>query len=349
MEMVEKVQNQPRIPAELIKLQEIVEKEENDRISVLPDCLLLEILPRLYSIEDAIRTGTLSKRWKHLWTLLPTLIIKQNPEKHPLSDFVSFIDKTLAQCRQLKLKKFYLQTSEYDCRFEFQVNKWIHYAIKCNVEELSITLWDMDTGDVHQLDQHFLTSSCFTSLKLEFCTFTPTVAISWRNLRSLFINRMKLDEDLIENILSGSPQLETLVLDSCYGFSLLNITSKSVKNLVLAGYNDTDNEYDRDFIIKINAPNILSLTIEDYFLYIWNILLLDLSSLVEATIDFLIFGSMTTRKEAEEEMVKGFIPNLRHVKELKIGSRCAGVVDRLKAKGFVFPYVKLPYGWPDGN
>lgn len=54
-------QNQPEIPPKRIKLQEVAEKGGNDRISAIPDSLLLDILSRLPSAEGAIRTGTLSK------------------------------------------------------------------------------------------------------------------------------------------------------------------------------------------------------------------------------------------------------------------------------------------------
>ncbi|GJU56002.1 F-box/LRR-repeat protein 25-like protein [Tanacetum coccineum] len=50
-----------------------VEDEAEDRISLLPDCLIIEILSRLPLTKDAIRTGVLSKRWQHLWPQNPNL------------------------------------------------------------------------------------------------------------------------------------------------------------------------------------------------------------------------------------------------------------------------------------
>ncbi|GJW83531.1 hypothetical protein Tco_0156676 [Tanacetum coccineum] len=48
---------------------------------------------------------------------------------------------------------------------------------------------------------------------------------------------IRIDEDLIQSILSGSPLMETLELNSCYGaFSRIDITSKSVKNMVFFAY-----------------------------------------------------------------------------------------------------------------
>lgn len=75
-------------------------------------------------------------------------------------------------------------------------------------------------------------------------------------------------------------------------------------------------------IIEINAPYILSLTIQDDLL-LWKLLLLDVFSLVKANLDYLIeWHYETTDKEEEEEILKGLILNLRHVKELEIGSFC---------------------------
>ncbi|KAK1420397.1 hypothetical protein QVD17_21957 [Tagetes erecta] len=343
-QMAKEAQNQPEISLKRIRFEEInVDDDDDDhddnedRIGTLPDCLLLEILSRLPSTKDAIRTGTLSKRWKHLWTSVPNLIFVHHGENHPRSDFYSFVDKTLAQCCQLKLKKF-IVSSSYDYRFESQVNNWIHHAIDCNVEELDLTLWNLECEAEFLLDQFFFVNSCFTDLTLSGCIFNPTGVISWKKLRTLSISHGNLDEDLIENILSGCPVLETLVLDNCYGYRRLNIASKSVKSLVFSGYMVPDDvSDDLADVIEIDAPYILSLTIQDDLL-LWKLLLLNVSSLVEADLDYTKCGHYeTTPKEAEEEMLKGFILNLHHVKELRIGIFCFKVLSRLEAKGFVFP------------
>nr|KAJ0196208.1 hypothetical protein LSAT_V11C700352220 [Lactuca sativa] len=325
-----------------------MEEGEDDRISALPDCLLLEILSRLPSIKRAIRTGTLSKRWKHLWTSVPTLCF--NDYTRTLSDFISSVDKTLTQCHQLMLKKFLVCTT-YDTRYVSQVNSWIRYAISCNVEDFSLTLWNMKFEAEFLLEQIFFISSSFTELTLRGCIFNPVGAINWKNLRNLCITWGNLHEDLIENILSGSPLLETLVLRYCYGYKRLNITSKSVKNLVFSGHiirdddddDDDDDDGDITYIIEINAPNILSLTIEDDVV-LWRLLLLNVSSLVEANLDFANMGhNEIIPEEVEEEMLKGLLLKLHHVKELKIGDLCSEVLSRLEAKGFIFPSnMKFP-------
>ncbi|GKD43103.1 F-box/LRR-repeat protein 25-like protein [Tanacetum coccineum] len=230
--MEEKVQNQRKITRKLNKI-----KEEEDQISALEDCLLLEILSRLPSTKEAIRTGSLSKRWQHLWTEVPTLVFQYHNTayspwdlfrfiENPVAEFkfFSFVEKTLTQCRQLKLKRFEM-VSSYNIGFRSQVSDWVHYAIKCNVEELNLVLWNKRLKVKFELDQLFFSTSCFTHLSLEGCILNPTGAINWNNLVYLCLIREKL-EGLIENMLSGSPLMETLIMYRCYGFTRLDITSK---------------------------------------------------------------------------------------------------------------------------
>ncbi|CAI9292825.1 unnamed protein product [Lactuca saligna] len=305
-------------------------EEKEDRISGLPDCLLLEILSLLPSTKDAIITGTLSTRWKHLWTSVSTLIFHYyDEEKHQWCDFVSLVDKTLTQCRQLKLKKFEM-IIDYYAQFEPHISNWIHYAVRRNVAELNLYICNITIGC------KFFNSSSFTDPTLRDCILNPTEAISWKMIRSVNISKGKLDEDLIENILSGSPLLETLVLENCYGYRRLDITSKSVKNFVLSGKMHAKDKYAKDIddVIEINAPHILSLTIKGR---LWKLLLVNVASVVEASLCYTNFGRWIPPKEIEEERLKGLILNLRHVKELKIEGFCSKFLSSLGAEGFIFP------------
>ncbi|GKB22205.1 F-box protein-like protein [Tanacetum coccineum] len=169
------------------------------------------------------------------------------------------------------------------------------------------------------LDQFFFVNSSFTRLRLDDCVFkiNPTGALSWRNLNRLFIPKGKLDEGLIKNILSGSPLLETLELYRCYGFGRIDITSKSVKKLVIGGYSDPEDEVDLTHIVEINAPHIMSLQIILDF-SLWKLVLLNVSSLVEAELDY------------------------RTYRLLALGGTL-----RLEAKGFTFPSNMEHPDWPD--
>nr|GEY27264.1 hypothetical protein [Tanacetum cinerariifolium] len=195
-----------------------------------------------------------------------------------------------------------------------------------------------ETKEAIRTGQFFFVNSSFTCLELDGCVFIPTGAISWTNLKSLQISQGDLDADLIRNMLSGSPLLEIFYLLRCYGFGRIDITSKSVKKFVLDGYFDPVEQWpDLADIVEINAPHLLSLSIIQDLL-LWKVVLLDVSSLVEAELDYEKSGHFeTTSKEEKEEMLKGFLLSLRHVKSLEIGDYCFRTLTRLKAKGFTFP------------
>ncbi|GJY95015.1 F-box protein-like protein [Tanacetum coccineum] len=166
------------------------------------------------------------------------------------------------------------------------VNNRIRSAFSCNVKDLYLEL--VSDNEPYQsefvLDQFFFINSSVTHMKLDGCVFKPTCTIDWSNLKSLCIVWGNLGENWIENILSGSPLLETLKLQNCEGFLEINISSKIVKNLVFAGY--TDNmDWHVPYVVKINVPHILSLTIEEQ-LKLGKVVLLNVSSLVEAKLDY---------------------------------------------------------------
>ncbi|CAH1433681.1 unnamed protein product [Lactuca virosa] len=62
--MLEEGERQIKMAQNRIKFQEVVvEKVEEDAISALPDCLLQEILSRLPSTKDAIKTVKANLNW----------------------------------------------------------------------------------------------------------------------------------------------------------------------------------------------------------------------------------------------------------------------------------------------
>ncbi|XP_076919564.1 F-box protein At5g03100-like [Bidens hawaiensis] len=317
---------------------------EADRISSLPDCSIVEILTRLPETKHAVGTTTLSKRWKHVWHSVPNLRFVCYDDVIP--GFFDFVDKTLTQRPQLKVNKFVLDAC-YDNVFESRIDNWIRYAIDCNVEELNLTLrriernarriWIVDRAADFPLDQFVFACSSFVDLTFSGCSFNPTGAVSWKNVRSLVITCAKLDEDVIGKILSGSPVLETLELKSCYGFKRLDVKSESVKTLVISGYENMPNfEFGEDGF-EINAPNILSLVIQED-VALSKFCLRNVSSLVEAELDY-----WHGTNEEYEKTLKGLILSLRHVKVVEIGGYCCKVLNRLEAKGFKRPSnLKVP-------
>ncbi|GJX39814.1 ribonuclease H-like domain-containing protein [Tanacetum coccineum] len=283
-----------------------------DRLNELNDEILVNnIMSRLdCTTKELIRTtATISKRWKNLWTQLPHLIFSYEDD---ITDFGS--DDT--------------DLCDY---ISSRANSWIRYAISRNVEDVDLWLWD---GGVRQDftydDELFFNNLCFTRIKLSDCLFNPpNGAISWERLKCLCLCRGTLDEDMIEKILSGSPCLESLELNDCYGYRRIDVTSKSVKKLVFFVY-DSNAAYEDDYIdcIKINAPYISSLTIKGE-LVLREFVLLNVSSLVEVDLKYWI--SYEEFEIFAKKIFRGLLESLGHVKDITFGDHCSELLSRLKA------------------
>ncbi|CAA7046261.1 unnamed protein product [Microthlaspi erraticum] len=66
-----------------------------DRISQLPDALLLRILSLLPAAKDAVSTMVLSKRWQPLWKLVPRLVYDDSYQNQDHGKFSRFVDRSL--------------------------------------------------------------------------------------------------------------------------------------------------------------------------------------------------------------------------------------------------------------
>ncbi|GJT45872.1 ribonuclease H-like domain-containing protein [Tanacetum coccineum] len=163
-----------------------------------------------------------------------------------------------------------------------------------DVLDVELCLFDKGVGQGFTFeDEMFFNTSCITRMTLSFFRFNPpNVAISWERLECLCLWHVTLDEDMIANILSGSPCLESLKLKDCY------------------------------HCIKINAPYISSLTIKRS-LVLRELVLLDVSSLVEANLDY----SIKLRYVIfEKEVFRGLLKSLGHVKHITFGNHCSETV-----------------------
>nr|GEV56854.1 hypothetical protein [Tanacetum cinerariifolium] len=347
--------------------------EEEDRISSLPDCLLLEIISRikvtfiefdyppkekerLMTTKEVIKTtSTISKRWQHLWTKLPNLEICYDrfQDSSDYTGHVSRMSKTLTQCpTDVNLNKFTLHF-EYTSNdttiswFTSQINSWIRHAITRNVQEVDLWLCNFTLGEFSCDGELFFNNSCITRMNImASCKFNPPNGkICWDKLKFLHIFWGKLDGDSIGKILSGSPCLETLELENCSDVGRIDTTSKRFKNLVLT---DCNTEYRRNYIgadyidtFEINAPYMLSLTIKGKMCF-ENFLLLDVSSLVKADLNYRgnhHFADKLGRRrdDIEDELLRGLLSSLGHVNEIALGNHnCLKALSRLEATGFQF-------------
>ncbi|KAE9460098.1 hypothetical protein C3L33_07988, partial [Rhododendron williamsianum] len=309
---------------------------EPDRLSELPDSLLLHILSLLPSFNQVIRTGTLSKRWLHLWTFVPNLVFTRsssNPKK-----FVSGVSKTLTQSRVSKVEKFSILVP-YSAAFSSDVDSWLLFAERNSAADLSLRFFNSMPGNVYTLPQVMCKNSRLNVLELANCVVKPVGLVSWNALKRLYFYGVMLSDAAMEGIVSGCPVLE--ILHVCrYVFKGLKVRSRSLQELVLSGYVHHFDEDDCNAYLEISAPNLRTLTISSCF-YTWDVRLEDVTSLVRADLSFYldIDDDAADVEEYDKylDLLQELMEKLHHVEELKLATWCIQVLSVLEVRGWLSP------------
>ncbi|XP_070037999.1 F-box/LRR-repeat protein At3g03360-like [Nicotiana tomentosiformis] len=114
-----------------------------DRLSDLPDSILLHILSNLEDSKAVVRTSVLSTRWQFIWkSVLLSLdfnLPNCSSEKN-IADFLASTNRELYYWRSCeKIQRFRCFLSRYDQNYVKDVDLWVHFAIKvANVENLTL-------------------------------------------------------------------------------------------------------------------------------------------------------------------------------------------------------------------
>ncbi|KAE9461765.1 hypothetical protein C3L33_06326, partial [Rhododendron williamsianum] len=321
-----------------------------DRISKLSDHSLLHILSFL-PIEDAIKTQLLSKRWQYLWTYLPSLVFRSYRSdfvERDVFEFADFVDRTLTLCKCSKLKKFAVNfRSSYDPRTETKVNLWTRFAVGKGTEVLHLNFNASEDPEdplvaycPYELPRRLYSSTSFRELHFSLCRVKPKGVVGWNSLKKLSIGYVVLTDELIQKILRGSPVLEILELYYFQGVSRLHLSYASLKKLILREYWDDINNSD-DSKLEISAPYLQSLEMLGC-LERKNCRLLDVSSLVDATLSFDLRHEEDVLEdyERDQNILRRLLESLAHVKNITLGTWALQVLSIMEAKFSPSPLLK---------
>ncbi|XP_050289048.1 putative F-box protein At1g49610 isoform X2 [Quercus robur] len=306
--------------------------EEEDRISTLPDSILLTILSSLCT-KDAVRTGVLSKRWAYLWTFVPSLRFTDYYLRHA-ADYASFVDNVLLLHRASKLTNFSVEV-EYNPELKPRVDLWVRFATTAKVDQLSLLL----SSCFYKLPQHLYANEFVSELDFRACEIKPNGLVRWSSLKRLCLWNVALPKDVLNQVLLGSPRLEFLELRSCDKFNRLDIVSESLKKLVMDSYCEDGLE------LEIVAPKIESLEIIGEFYGMKKCQIKNASALVEVRLDFEI--TMEYEEEEQEEdhykncenVVRELFESLHQVKKLIVGRWCLKVLSIMSVKHLSCPVL----------
>ncbi|XP_050231941.1 F-box/LRR-repeat protein 25-like isoform X3 [Mercurialis annua] len=191
------------------KRKKETENTKEDRLSELPDCLLHHIFS-FADATDAVRSCTLSKRWRYLWTSLPYLNFSFSNFRRVLTSkrasFINFINQLLLRRSRssIPIHSFHF-TSSFDVKAA--ISHWMRYAAEHQIQHLTIEPVSPTICPI------FNGYASFTTLKLtcpqcECATFPQALDLPF--LKNLHLVRFG---NFDGRIFSRFPNLETLTLE----------------------------------------------------------------------------------------------------------------------------------------
>ncbi|KAB5524590.1 hypothetical protein DKX38_022339 [Salix brachista] len=191
--------------------------------------ILLHILSFLPTLES-ITTSLISKKWKSLWSLVPSLNFSYVHFPIYKSFFTTrqffseFIDRTLILRPHLPLQKFRLEFI-YEDRYGCHVDSWVRYAIRNRVSELDLDFF---------IDESFHIVESEGRRDYDFPFSAP------------------------RNGFKACPNIEVLKLENCYGMENLRLCSEKLKRLGLSSFYTAE----RELYLELDCPNLVWLGID---------------------------------------------------------------------------------------
>jgi hypothetical protein len=219
-------------PTKRVKLGE---SENKDRLSDLPESLILLILSSLES-KHAVQTCVLSLKYKDLWKNIPALILHSSdfPTYELFNKFLSLRDSSIA------LQSFDFIKDKVGSLGRQILKRSVKYAISHKVQRLGVK--HCFTGHISKIPATVFSCQTLTHLKLSFFNVKGHVPFP-KSLNLPALTNLKLehfpfcpgDNDYAEPFLSLN-RLDTLLLLHCSVklAQTLNISSSTLVNLTIS-------------------------------------------------------------------------------------------------------------------
>ncbi|XP_057773763.1 F-box/LRR-repeat protein At3g26922-like [Salvia miltiorrhiza] len=307
---------------------EAADSDSRDRLSELPDSLILAILS-LLPMKDVVATTLLSKRWQNLWTTVPCLDFFGGTNK--LVEFRSFVCGALALWKGVKILKFSIGFL-FHASFTSDLDSWLLFVIEKQVEELYLDLMHQ----YHLICQYLAPQRLYScpsikKLSLICCALEISESVKWNQLKNLTIQTTHpSSEDAMNYVLAGSPQLEVLELCTQLSEKNLNIQSNSLKMLKIR-----IDSGEMKPMLRIWAPNLETLEFSGTPRYSC---LLNVPSLTTAVLDFCNGGY------GSDELVRQVILSISHVEKITLSNWCSQVlVEMMKEKDVRIHFSNAKY------
>ncbi|XP_020593989.1 putative F-box protein At1g49610 [Phalaenopsis equestris] len=238
----------------------VSDREESfDRLSDLPDALLLQILS-YFSLDDAITTSLLSRRWRNLWKWIDNLDFPMQCGKSKRNS-LQFIERSLSLHEGIKIKRFCARF-RYNSNFISHVDSWVRFAVARNVEKLVLDPFYVENGvQPYMIPVNLYKCGSLKELEVNLCRFSPPPSFLLRSLTKLTINNTVFAGDTLKTLISGCPALEELALVNCNQARDLEVVvlNRNLERMKIVEFPD---EMEEGTEVKIYAPYLLHLELQ---------------------------------------------------------------------------------------
>ncbi|KAM0826872.1 hypothetical protein ACQ4PT_068568 [Festuca glaucescens] len=237
-----------------------------DRISALPDDVLLQVLVRLRCARASALTSSVSRRWRGLWRHLFELSFREIA--------LDAVNAALQQVVCPSLSRLEIEIpEEHRIMDPARVSALLHAAARLAPADLVIDVWG------HCKDRDFpIEIPCFeraASIKLRVVNLyltLPAADIEFPLLERLSVAGCRFDN--MAELISRCPHLRVLEVCGCWGLDTVKIHSPSIEELVLDNNGSLSNldivapvleqfrlqaTMGRDFNVLFSAPMVQSL------------------------------------------------------------------------------------------
>ncbi|KAG4384849.1 hypothetical protein GLYMA_13G352351v4 [Glycine max] len=187
-------------------------------------------------VNIAIRTSVLSKRWRELWHSFSVLIFderkfaaKIGPEDSSNKEmmFRNYVSNSLLirNAKKMQIRKSVLHMTSFDLLEDTPcLELWLTIAFYRNIKELDLHV-GIKNGECYTLPQTVLSSKTLTGIRLSGCKLGTCNNIMLPYLQKLYLRKIPLVENFIQNLISRCHSIEDLRIIKCSGLKHLHVSN----------------------------------------------------------------------------------------------------------------------------
>jgi hypothetical protein len=200
-------------------------KGRNVQFDDLPEDVICLIFSKL-QLKDLVSTSVLSSKWKHMWTICPTLRFDSSTlcgsnmcsAEQFTQKFIDNVNAVLQQHRGKLVEALEIKI-DFNSRLANHLNNWVSFAVSSKTKSLAFYLPQNYTSNVFYIFPFELldvkTLSRLQHIQLGFVSLIklPFQFSGFPNLKKLDLLLLRTTREDLEDMIANCPNLEWLSLN----------------------------------------------------------------------------------------------------------------------------------------